>query len=116
MSRRSSINPKRTKEMKTKFISMTHNRAAGIAAAALAGVLTFSVTLNASEDRDGAFKPTSAAHAAHADHQNGAVSTNLIDIVRAQTRGFVNVNNATAAGYQPLFGSKWARWACITST
>ena len=42
-------------------------------------------------------------HAALAHHAN-AVSAKLIDVVRLATRPYLDVNAATAAGYQPAFG------------
>src|ERR1700738_4885047 len=42
-------------------------------------------------------------HQTDAGHEN-AVPTKLVEMVRDATRPFLNVNLATAAGYQPLFG------------
>lgn len=39
----------------------------------------------------------------HANHEHSAPAR-LVEIVRNATRPFVDVNNAAAAGYQPLFG------------
>ncbi len=38
------------------------------------------------------------------DHEHGAASAKLVQLVRDATRQFIDVNAATAAGYQPLFG------------
>lgn len=45
---------------------------------------------------------TGAANGQHL-HEN-APPAKLVQLVRSATRQFVDVNNATAAGYTPLFG------------
>jgi hypothetical protein len=47
--------------------------------------------------------PTKHSDHAHASHQN-AVPAKLVQLVRDATRRFVDVNAATAAGYQPFLG------------
>jgi hypothetical protein len=87
--------------MKTKIASLIHDRAVRIAGLTLASILTFSMTGEANVPGETDPSGPLAVH----DHVNAApVSARLLDIVRLQTRPFVNVNDATAAGYQPLFG------------
>jgi hypothetical protein len=89
--------------MKPKTASLFPLRSARAACAALTGVLLFAVVLKAADDSKDTDK-TMAMHA-HTDYLNGpALSSRLVGIVREQTRQYVNVNSATTAGYQPLFG------------
>ena len=46
---------------------------------------------------------TQEAEQAHAEHTQAAPAT-LVQLVRNATKQFVDVNMATAAGYQPFFG------------
>lgn len=43
-------------------------------------------------------------HTAHASHAAQATSAKLIQVVREATERYMDVNAATAAGYQPAFG------------
>lgn len=48
---------------------------------------------------------SSFALAEHAmQHDSKSDSANLVQVVRAATQQYLNVNNATAAGYAPLYG------------
>ena len=40
----------------------------------------------------------------HSGHDNNSAPAMLVQVVRNSTGQFVNVNNATAANYQPMFG------------
>ncbi len=40
----------------------------------------------------------------HANHEHGAAPAKLVQMVREANQQFIDVNAATAAGYEPLFG------------
>ena len=65
---------------------------------AMTGILTGAVTLFAAEL--GATNEVEQSH----DHASSAAPSMLVDIVRVATQQYINVNAATAANYQPLFG------------
>src|SRR5882724_6467049 len=47
---------------------------------------------------------TQEAEQAHAGHAQAAAPAKLVELVRDATKQFVDVNAATAAGYQPFLG------------
>lgn len=70
-----------------------------VARLALTGILAGAVALLVAEP--GAANATEQSH----DHDHtSSVPAKLVDIVRVFTQQFTNVNVATAANYQPLFG------------
>jgi hypothetical protein len=83
--------------MTTTIRTLIYKSKMSIPRLALTGILAGAVMLLAA-DRDA----TNEIEQAH-DHTS-AVPARLVDIVRINTQQFTNVNAATAANYQPLFG------------
>jgi hypothetical protein len=84
--------------MKTRtntFIGKFHRRLLhiGLLSSVIAAVPVLAADVTATQDSD-------QAHAAHGQ----AIPAKLVRIVRDATRQFINVNAATAAGYQPFLG------------
>ncbi len=65
---------------------------------ALPAILAAVVTLHAADNT-----PANATEHAHTGHESAAPAK-LVEIVRNTTQQFTDVNAATAANYQPLFG------------
>ena len=74
--------------MKTQINTLSHNLNTRIARLALLGLLTAAAPFLTAGD----------------DHQGHAVPAKLVTAVRNATQQYANVNAATAASYQPLFG------------
>jgi type IV secretory pathway VirB2 component (pilin) len=94
--------------MKTRIKTITHQCLAGGRLLTRLSILATAVLYHAAADDLGQ---------QHAE-QAKTVPAKLVEIVRNNTRQFVDVYNAIAAGYQPLFGCVLvritARWACTT--
>jgi hypothetical protein len=80
--------------MKKRIQSIIHKPTTMSLRAVLLGTLTAAVTLLAATDDP---------HQAHVGHDR-SIPAKLVQAVRNATAQFANVNAATAAGYQPLFG------------
>ena len=82
----------------TKIEIFSHKFNRRILGLTLLGSLTAAAPLIAADDT-----ATQAAEQAHAGHAK-ASSAKLVQLVRDATKQFVDVNVATAAGYQPFLG------------
>ena len=78
--------------------TLIHKSQMSIPRLALTGILAGAMALLAATP--GAANEIEQAH----DHASSAVPAMLVDMVRVATQQFINVNVATAANYQPLFG------------
>ena len=83
--------------MTTTIKTLIHKSKMSIPRLALTGILAGAATLLAAGP--GATNEIEQSH----DHTS-AVPARLVDLVRVYTQQFTNVNAATAANYQPLFG------------
>jgi hypothetical protein len=91
-------------EEKTMTIGVTnliHKATRTILGLALAGSLATATPLLAADD--GAANKSGNAQAVH-EHAATAVSAKLVQLVRAATQQYIDVNAATAAGYAPFLG------------
>jgi hypothetical protein len=79
--------------MKSRITSLIHTSTASLLHLALLGSLVTAAPLFAADD--GASK-----HSAHEQ----TIPASLVQLVRAGTKQYANVNNATAAGYGPFLG------------
>jgi hypothetical protein len=85
--------PTEEKAMTTRITSLIHTSTTSILRLALLGSLVTVAPLFAADD----------AATTHSAHQPAAEGT-LVEQVRAGTKQYINVNNATAAGYGPFLG------------
>ncbi len=83
--------------MKTRTFTLIYKLNTGVFHLALLSSLIAAPLLAV---EDSATKGSEQAHAAH----DQAVPAKLVQLVRDATRQFMNVNSATAAGYQPFLG------------
>jgi hypothetical protein len=84
--------------MTTTITTLIRKSKVSIPRLALTGILAGAVTLFAAEP--GATNEIEQAH----DHPSAAAPAALVSLVRVATQQFTDVNAATAANYQPLFG------------
>jgi hypothetical protein len=84
--------------MTTTITTLIHKSKMSIPRLALTSILAGAVTLLAADQS--ATKEVEQAH----DHGSAAAPAALVNLVRVFTQQFTDVNAATAANYQPLFG------------
>jgi hypothetical protein len=84
--------------MSTQIYTLIHKSSGRLLPLALLSGLTAAALLTAADST-----ATGDSGHAHAD-QGRAVPAKLVQLVRDATRQFINVNAATAAGYQPFLG------------